>query len=84
MGVECRRDDCRYLYSLSPGVGTCVQSRLTPKYCKVYHRTSHVYHSFALALMFVVGACSIKKPAKNFAIPSKSSKVVTTETSIYH
>jgi hypothetical protein len=34
--------------------------------------------------MFVVGACSIKKPAKNFAIPSKSSKVVTTETSIYH
>ena len=84
MGVECRRDDCRYLYSLSPGVGTCVQSQLALKRCKDYHRTSHVYHSFALALMFVVGACSIKKPAKNFATPSKSSRVVTTDTSTQH
>jgi len=38
-------------------------------------------HNFALAPAIGVGACSIKQPAKKSATPSKSSRLVTLDTS---
>ena len=41
-------------------------------------------HNFALSTAIGADACSIKQPAKNSAIPSKSSRLVTLDTSTAH
>jgi hypothetical protein len=76
-GKQCGRCVEWYLDSLVST--TSKQSSSVAGVCAVHGHDIH--QSFAIALALAIGSFSIKQPAKNVAIPSKSSKVDTFDTS---